>query len=70
MLTVLSKPGCRYCEILTDWLTTADHDVDFEIVYVPDNERGAFPKVLYNNELVFVGLPSAKELVHFLSEIN
>ncbi len=66
-LVLFSKPGCHYCKVFQNFLAAAN--VDYEVVYVPERASGAYPKLMYKDRTVFVGLPSAKDLNEFLQSI-
>lgn len=61
MYKIVTKKGCQFCEILKACLT--ELSVDFEEKH---SKVGAVPKLFYNDELVFTGLPDKKDLVEFV----
>ena len=62
MLKLISKPGCRYCEVFKDYLDEAE--INYETVK-PSRGR-AVPTLMLDQQVIFEGLPHVADLVNFI----
>lgn len=61
--TLYIKEGCYFCAVMKQSLE--ELGLDFEI---KDSTSGAAPKLVLNNEVIFVGLPHYKKLIEYVND--